>query len=204
MLQSNLTSYLEGVEKQITNNELSCEEAMEMISKLNPQSLIEKKELMQMRKKLQQLQRDEVKEKIKGKLNSHIFILRELLEKSRNVNNSGERYKLLSEAEEQKKITEALIYTLNQYKDHVSVKFVGDCKKVIVEYEEELRQSFMSAKREEGIFMTNQKSLQQSMFVSEIEQDERFDDELQNEKSIRGKIYKYFNKVFGCLNTYNQ
>ncbi|CAD8186577.1 unnamed protein product [Paramecium pentaurelia] len=203
MLQSNFTSYLEGLEKQITNNELDYDEATEMISKLNPQNLMEKKELMQIKKKVQQLKKDVAKEKIKENLNSHIFLLRELLEKSRNVNNSIERYKLLSEAEEQKKITEALIYTLNQYKDHISQKFVGDCKKVIFEYEEELRQSFVSAKREEVIFITNQKSFSQSMFVSEIEQNEGVN-QLTNKRSVRVKIQQYFNKMFGCLITYNQ
>lgn len=46
------------------------------------------------------MQKEEAKKKIIENLNSHIFLLRELLEKSRNVNNSIERYKLLSEAEE--------------------------------------------------------------------------------------------------------
>ncbi|CAK90432.1 unnamed protein product (macronuclear) [Paramecium tetraurelia] len=202
MLSSNFTSYLENVDKQIANNELDYEQATEMISKLNPQSLMERKELMQIKKRVQQLQKDEAKEKIKENLNSHIFLLRELLEKSRNVNNCVERYKLLSEAEEQKKITEALIYTLNQYKDHISQKFVGDCKKVILEYEEELRQSFVSAKREEAIFLTNQKSFAQSMFVSEIEYGER-PISLTTNRSMRAKIKQYFIKVLGCLTTSN-
>ncbi|CAD8177136.1 unnamed protein product [Paramecium octaurelia] len=202
MLSSNFTSYLENVDKQIMNNELDYEEATEMISKLNPQSLMEKKELMQIKKKVQQLQKDEAKEKIKENLKLHVLLLRELLEKSRNVNNCGERYKLLSEAEEQKKITEALIYTLNQYKDHISQKFVGDCKKVILEYEEELRQSFLSAKREEAIFLTNQKSFTQSMAVSAIEQGERPISSTKD-RSVRAKIKQYFNKVLGCLTTSN-
>ncbi|CAD8080225.1 unnamed protein product [Paramecium primaurelia] len=187
MLQSNFTSYLEDLEKQITNNELDYDEATEMISKLNPQNLMEKKELMQIKKKVQQLKKDVAKEKIKENLNSHIFLLRELLEKSRNVNNSIERYKLLSEAEEQKKITEALIYTLNQYKDHISQKFVGDCKK----------------NQDNRLCLQKERSFSQSMFVSEIEQNEGVN-QLTNKRSVRVKIQQYFNKMFGCLITYNQ